>query len=774
MALFGSDMVQVTTPDGRTLTVPSQLAAQFPGLKPLTLPVPVNAPSAPPGNVPVMLPAGGAPSWTPQDSTDLTSLTPPDPPPVPQAAGPAARPAAHGVAVTRKSIADPVHSMTNDVGPLTSSTLARLGNAGIYNAESAALDQKADAARALGQADAAEATHVGQMMAIRDAESQRQLEVDAKQANELQSQLQAKQREYEQNAKAVANTKIDRAADHPILAAIGVALGALGSALKKDGSENPALTAFYAAIDRKVAGQMQDLDRRRAGLADQRDALGVQRQSNMDRLAQAAQLRLGYLDQAQRQVETIKTMSQSDKAKANADLMVADIGQKKADELGGAMQREHAEIAAQQAQNQQLQMHRESLGVQYAGQAQAERHFGATLAEQVREHDLQRQDKLDELQLNYAKLGQKDKASRAGEVKKLGIWDSRNGDPLLDPEGQGKLKQVDRLEIAARQAKNPAIAAQQIAQAKAIREDAMVTNAVTAPDEKSASEIRSSVDAAQRLVDITRQMKTFIESDPSFTDREGWSALSAQYGILEGKYAKSMGERVSPRALDSIKSHILNFDPGNITSRLTGKSKALAALMELEKSAKGDVDGLLKSHGIKSGWLPRSVDESAVSLNLGDKTSTELAQDAEPGTAGGVIGGLAAATKVTSGAAQSSAENAALARAAPGPVAGTVQVSEAGLSPAATASIQSMARRADVVGNAERQNIVDAIAAPIRSGRESLANGILTILRGENPKLYREVLDQLPPLQAKELSQFDAIRSQFPGASLPPPRGPSN
>ena len=34
MALFGDDSASYVTPDGRTVTLPSQIAAQFPGLMP--------------------------------------------------------------------------------------------------------------------------------------------------------------------------------------------------------------------------------------------------------------------------------------------------------------------------------------------------------------------------------------------------------------------------------------------------------------------------------------------------------------------------------------------------------------------------------------------------------------------------------------------------------------------------------------------------------------------------------------------------------------------
>ena len=85
------------------------------------------------------------------------------------------------------------------------------------------------------------------------------------------------------------------------------------------GGPNQAVQALYTAIDRKVAAQMQDLDQRRQGLAGQRDAIGMQHQAGMDRLAQMDVYRLGYIEQARRTVDAIKQQTTSPIVTARAD-----------------------------------------------------------------------------------------------------------------------------------------------------------------------------------------------------------------------------------------------------------------------------------------------------------------------------------------------------------------------------------------------------------------------------------------------------------------------
>jgi hypothetical protein len=397
VALYGGDMVDVSTPDGRRLTVPSQFAAQFPELQPIQPMGQQLAPAPPLELQPPTEVAGPSTLMTPEaGAVPMPADTaPPSPaqPPGPAFAMPAL--AAQMPATTAQPQGGPVASPSQAAGPsnpapqaqprpeMTNAGLSKLGNAGVYNAEQGALDQKGQAIRNAAQVDADDATRVGNAMAARDAETQRILEERAKAAADNQARLESKMVEYEQNAKAIADTKIDRSIDHPILAAIGVALGAIGAAMNKQ-QGNPALDMLLKSIDRKVAAQVQDLEIKRGSLAVQRDGLNMQREAGKDRLADIDQRRVAAIDQATRQIETIKAQSGSDRTKANADLTLAGLAQERVKTLDSAMQREQAKLAAEQERKDKLLMHKQSIGVQYAGLSQQDRHFKLDYAEKVR------------------------------------------------------------------------------------------------------------------------------------------------------------------------------------------------------------------------------------------------------------------------------------------------------------------------------------------------------------------------------------------------------
>lgn len=148
-----------------------------------------------------------------------------------------------------------------------------------------------------------------------------------KRARENADAEEAKIREIGGMAQRIANTKIDRSLDNPVLAAIGVALAGLGSAMKHDGT-NPALDMVFKMIDRKVQAQMQDLDLLKNQYGMSKDELQMFKDKSNRRLELYNTLLAGESDKAAKHIEAFGMRMQGDKTRANAKIIADQIRQK--------------------------------------------------------------------------------------------------------------------------------------------------------------------------------------------------------------------------------------------------------------------------------------------------------------------------------------------------------------------------------------------------------------------------------------------------------------
>lgn len=469
MALFGSDMVDVTTPDGRRITVPSQLAAQFPGLVP-SQPTAQNLGPSLGGSAPgpIQPPVGG----------ELAA--PPPPPPAPlgpaQISGPglvtspAESPPGPPNTLPRGPVTSPAQvpepGPPNTPKPLTDAELAKRGVAGGLAGENAAYDQQAAAVRSGALADADAATQVGNAMAARDAAAQTELEKRQQVAADNQKQLDAAMTQRKIAADKLANTKIDHSADHPILSAISIILGAIGTAMvDRDAtlaagfagrappptSENPALKMFYAQIDRKVARQMQDIELGRANLGETDKTIAMMRANGADKLQTMDVLRDAALQQSARQIETLKTKLGAPRAVANADMLLADIAQKRAASENQAGTTAYTRIQTEQARKDQLQMHAQSVGVQLRGQNLEQGRWVADAAEKKREFDKKEENDLKAVMLAHPGKTAAAAASALKENEERAIGDVATGGYLLQPEGLKAQKEAEGHQATAEQ-----------------------------------------------------------------------------------------------------------------------------------------------------------------------------------------------------------------------------------------------------------------------------------------------------------------------------------
>lgn len=744
MALFGSDMAEVMTPDGRRITLPAQLAAQFPGLQPV--PPEVAQPPALPVAPPV-------PAFTPQDQQDIAQRGAPTPDTA--AAAPVTTPSQvepSGPMAPRGPVGSPSQASdagpSNTPGPVTNDQLAKMGVAGGTNAELAANDAQRDATTKQGEALANQADKVGAQMVASEAEAHRLLEERRQVAEANARDMQARTDSYLREAKKVADTKIDRSVDHPILAAIGVALGGVGGAMmqKQHGGAltNPGLDALYKAIDRKVAGQVQDLDQKRQGLATQRDALGLQRQAGMDRLQEMDTYRLGYLEQAKRQVETIKQQTTSNVVRANADVALGGLQQEAAKTVTGAQARWQTHQDAEMARKQAAQQHRESIGVQIRGQDLQQRQHDADRAERS-------QEKLDEISTKIALAKDATSEKRAKEVREQGVIDPRTGDPLLTPSGADKMALADQREVQARASKDPAQAQKLNENAAQLRQSAQTNDIATARDAKDREKVQGALDSTHNLAVLADKTIAKLEGSPSAFDRQAWADLKASLAVVKARYVATLGERVSVKALEAF-DDVLSMDEDSMLSRIADQGKAMAALKELRSDAALNAAVTMKGAGIKSQWKPGLTEEK---VEFGGKTAQEVAAGARPG---GVIDDVAG--DAISDRALESASSRTNAKG---------KVNSYGLDPADNDKLTTIVDRAASVGHKEYDTIAEQLAAPLtKENRPGFATGVARKIRDQDPQLYQAVMSKLAavdPAKAKEIDSTISVAAEMPKRS---------
>jgi hypothetical protein len=788
MALFGGDLGGYMTPDGRQVQMPAGLAAGFPSLRPVVPPPAVpgagplqNAPdSAPPDPMTALpLPSGGAQAWTPEDTATLAKQTPAGGGPITQPAqvpsgGPPSRPARAPVTSPAEATdAGPPNAASHK--PMTEADMAKLGVAGPANAQIAAGDEKRAAIERQGTALADQATQVGNAQAAAEDRAQQLLEERQQEAMRRQAVIDEQTTAFEAQTKKIANTKIDRSADHPILAAIGIALATLGTAMQnRDNAlaaafrgqpapapiENPGLKAFYQGIDRKVAAQMADLDNQRAALSLQGQAIGMRREGMRDRLSEMDAYRNGYLEQAKMKIERIKQQSQSAVIKANADVMLADVSREQADTLGNAQARWQAHEDQVAARKQTAQFHGESMALQRRGQDMEQQRFFVNLAEQ-------RQEKADALAEKMLERGDKASAEKAKQIGELGVVDPSTGDPMLSPAGQQKMAQADQFEAQARQSTDPAQAKKLTDQATALRQSAMVNDAAIATNKKAAEEAQKKAADAQEMINQTDLARRALQEGPNATNREAWAELTARLTFIKAQAAKGIGERVSVRAMEAL-DDVLSIDPESWTSRQIDKGKAIRALNTLDTEFAQSADVALRSAGIKSGWTPR---KTADATKFEGQTADEVGQGAEPGILKKYLVNPLVHPVDTATERDYVGEATDSARLRTNPKG---QASMYGLDPKDDDKIREIIKRSGSVGNAEYDRIVGQLAAPLAAQAEkrpTLVRGIVNLLKDENPKLFSDVMSRVQSSGGQVAAEQVASMIQKPVAGTPVPFG---
>lgn len=540
MPLYGGELVNVTTPDGRIVRMPADLASSFQGL----VPAPQD---------PVTLPAGEAPSFPSLPPPEAPPPAAPAPAPVPppiappeqaaaviQPPAPIEAPPTPAVPVVEVPPAPPPPTQTPQI---TAKQLGKIGNADILNAEQAALDRQADAIKAAALVDADEATKIGEAQAARDAETDRILAERAAKANEFAKSMDARMAQYEADAKAIANTKIDRDIDHPILAAIGVLLGVFG------GDAKPALDGLMAGIERKVQGQMQDLEIKRSGLALQREKMGMDRDANRDLLAEYDTRRLAAIDQAKSKVETIKAQSGSDRVRANSDAALAALDKERVATIGNAAQREQDKLRAEQARRDQLNAAAQARKDQAKRDADAKAERDRNFNEGVRQFNVQQEAMIAKAQQAAIAGGGEAAQKQAKEIRETGIKDPATGRLFLQPKGERIYnEQVKPLEDEANMLRSKAERETDPAKRQAMIEQADMRTAraeqnraaielnyaVQGRNAQDAAKTQAAVANAQTALSLIDEAKALRKKyGPQFLNTKEGQAMKSKTALLE-------------------------------------------------------------------------------------------------------------------------------------------------------------------------------------------------------------------------------------------------
>lgn len=366
-------------PGGDLLVSPDdarRLGFEPPSFTPPDSPVPDGALAMPPPD-----PMGAAPTIAPAAPVSLapTPADQPDAPapvdPYPQAAPPPARDAAP---------AAPAEASVPDLSATT--------YADVLGEQRAAMGAQVKAAAGTAELQAQQAEQEAKAIEERNAAiAAKEDEFKAREADD-QKRIADTTALYEAKVKEFADAKVDRNKYKVSpLAAIGVALSGLGSAIKGQGDKNPALDLLMRQIDQYV----EDGYRAKAALGQEagmlKDRLGVLQDTAQNTLASKSLAVAGVTARTAREVEAIAAKMQPGLKRDAVNAFAADVQAKGAEALGQAVQLQHAEDAQRLAREQAERESRRQAASRAADRAENARQFDLTLAQNIAEKEAARE-----------------------------------------------------------------------------------------------------------------------------------------------------------------------------------------------------------------------------------------------------------------------------------------------------------------------------------------------------------------------------------------------
>lgn len=536
MAMFGDnpDLVDVTTPDGRVVKVPRALASmngfappaaridttEYGSTPGITTPPPPPPPPPPVkrfgGGViddmevgraaPNVLPSavgmsGAEPVVEPNTAQGRAPVLPQGDQLVKDMKGRAAQRAKDDAAAAS---APPTPAPG---GPMSEDQLRKIGAAGIYNESTKAIDNEEAAGKNLADLQAGQQIKMADAYAKRNAELDQMFAKRKADAEAAQQEIEAKHIDYTNAVDKYASTKIDRGADHPIMAAIFVALGAAGAVMNKD-NRVAALDALQAGIDRKVAGQMADLDRQKGVLGMKREGINMLREKASDRLAMTNLTIAGETEKAARQIEEITARSNSDIVKANGAQLAAQLRGRKVEALGKAVEFQTAKDERDRTFKEQVRQANQSAGIAAGHLSLARDQFAYMKSKDAADRKLE-YDKLELASLKALKGAQQ--GGIGGNVTtKL----DDKGKPVLDKDGK-PIVTVDILKNA--------------------------DGSVFVPEKEEKTKLVSERSGVQAMYDTGRQIAAWREKYGG-TNTKTSPAAQAEYDRLKNNMAQAYAD----------------------------------------------------------------------------------------------------------------------------------------------------------------------------------------------------------------------------------------
>lgn len=534
---LNEQLVTIQGPNGNTVQVPASLANAFQGATPVQPNQALNDYAGKPAPV-----ADQTDPLQVTPGTDLKPLPPiqSTPQQMAQDAAPTApvRPAAKVTKGQRPPKTAPAPQDPNLApGPITAAQ-QKVSDATEHQVDASNNEANVDAARDVMLADARASSNqdIDKQTAALQQNAQKGID-DAK----------AKYTEMVGMRKKIADTKIDRSLDHPFLAALGAVIAAIGQAFDHKSGPNPALEIIFKQIDRKVAGQMQNIDQMKDVLgitekeADRLNGL-AEKQSAKDKLVVSA-----LADKYARQAEEIGMRSSSEKTKAHAAFVASEL-------RAHAAQNFEAAVKDQVEFDEKKRAAKAQVSLGYAGIAAENKRQDKALAQSQLFHD-------DNNQLDREKMAQErdialgkimaEKGSNGVQAKlaqekynnETGIGNASTGDFLLNKDGYAKMDQAKALDAQADALeKSGAVTPEQTAAAKKLREqsaalryDAQTSDVFHAGDTANANKLKEKYAATQTVATLTDDIKNL-----SNDDTRTWFSTGPNQAAIQAKQSQLM------------------------------------------------------------------------------------------------------------------------------------------------------------------------------------------------------------------------------------------
>lgn len=549
MALYeGEEMVTVEA-GGRSMQVPASVAAQL-GLNPVSAPPPAPSmigPGQAPQNetraesvgqsIPAATPATPMPTnWLPTSAIDQG---------IAQAADPSLGARIDAMVLPEVVANEPAHAAQPKPAPAPAGKQAgppKPGQQGLGGYEDGWKAQEtAGANQEAALQNTADTESIGQLalagaMAERNQRTDKLFDERAQQAQANIDAIAKRNADYDAAIQKFANTKIDRSIDHPVLAGVSIALAGLGMAMMGRGAEeNPALKALYQSIDRKVAGQMQDLEKTGKVLGYQKDSIERMRGMASDQLAFKNMLIAGETERAARSMEEIGARTNSEVLKARAKEGAMALRARVADLKMAAIDKQNDADQKVMDRKQRDTENKRSVGAQNYATA-----TGYKMHKEKLQFDREKLDyDMGKAFLDAEKTGNKARAELLGKAAKenseRAVGD-KNGNYILQPKGKKLFEEAAKLEEKASQVEkqNPQAAQVMRSKAEQIRVDVLADEAdgvwrASSGDAKAKTVAQ--IASVQQMTNLGRDIQNL-----ALQHGRQWLGSSAGQQVIASKY----------------------------------------------------------------------------------------------------------------------------------------------------------------------------------------------------------------------------------------------